>query len=80
MGWVRLREARKGTRDRRQPAAIDRPKLRRTIISVVEPTEMRDGDDIAGALLHQARRWRIPVESHVRTRLVQQTDSAMRIA
>ncbi len=57
-------------RDRRQPAVIDRPKLRRTIISVVEPTEMRDGDDIAGALLHQARRWRIPVESHVRTRLV----------
>ena len=31
---------------------------------------MRDGDDIALALLHQARRWRIPVESHVRTRLV----------
>ncbi len=31
---------------------------------------MRNGDDIAGALLHHARRWRIPVESHVRTRLV----------
>ena len=46
------------------------PKLRRTTVAVVEPTEVRDGDDIAGALLHQARRWRIPVESHVRARLV----------
>ncbi len=36
----------------------------------MQPTEIRDGDHFAGALLHGARRWRIPVEGHVRPGLV----------
>ncbi len=52
------------------PRAMGRPELRGSRVSVVEAAEVRNRDDVAAAVLDEAWRWRVAIESQVGAGLV----------